>query len=319
MEELGRRLADFGQTEASRRVIAAACRENEWFTPAEVERAVGAICSRMLTRERLTVWLAAYEVPVAEPRNVLVVMAGNIPLVGFFDLLCVVAAGHCCLVKPSAKDRVLISAMVDLLRAIDPAVRIAFYDGSQRLDAVIATGSDNANRLFRSRYAGLPSLLRGSRQSVAVLSGRETEEQLAGLADDIWAYSGLGCRNVSMLFVPRGCALQLKMPAVSRKYRNNYRQQRALLEMGSVPFVDLGASLLVEEPEFPTALSRISCRRYDTTEEVEAWLAAHDGRLQCVVSECVAHNRRVAFGAAQCPELTDYPDACDVMKFLTSF
>ena len=174
----------------------------------------------------------ALPVPVAEPRRVLVVMAGNIPLVGFFDMLCVLAAGHRCLVKPSAKDTVLMEYVIGLLRGIDPQVPVEFYDGSTSPDAVIATGSDNANRYFRAQYAGIPALLRGNRQSVAVLGGRETPAQLTALADDIWAYSGLGCRSVSLLFLPEGYDLQLRMPEVNVKYRNSYRQQKALPDDG---------------------------------------------------------------------------------------
>ena len=316
---LGARLLGFGDDDATRAVMDAACRANGWFAPADVRRAVRAVACDMLQREKLEAWLANYPaLPVAAPRRVLVVMAGNIPLVGFFDLLCVLAAGHRCLVKPSAKDRVLTEYVVGMLRELDPEVPVGFYDGSSPVDAVIATGSDNANRYFRTQYAGIPALLRGSRQSVAVLSGRETEAQLEGLADDIWAYSGLGCRSVSLLFVPEGYDLRLRMPAVNEKYRNNYRQQKALLTMTGRPFRDLGSAVAVEERAFPAALSRIACSRYKTLGEVEAWLAQHDAELQCVVSECVSHGRRTGFGCAQSPALTDYPDDRDVIAFLAA-
>ncbi len=315
---LGRRLTDFGQDAHTQNIVERACRGNAWFTPADVRRAVAAIADDMLRRDRLETWLSAYPVPVAAPRRVLVVMAGNIPLVGFFDLLCVLACGHRCLVKPSAKDRVLTEYVVGLLREIDPEVPVGFYDGSSPVDAVIATGSDNANRYFRTQYAGIPALLRGSRQSVAVLSGNETEVQLEGLADDIWAYSGLGCRSVSLLFIPEGYDLRLRMPAVNEKYRNNCRQQKALLTMTGRPFRNLGSAVAVEEQAFPTALSRIACWHYKTLGEVEAWLAQHDAELQCVVSECVSHSRRAGFGRAQSPALTDYPDDRDVIAFLAA-
>ena len=316
---LGARLLGFGDDDATRAVIDSACRVNGWFTPADIRRAVRAIACDMLQREKLEAWLADYPaLPVAEPRRVLVVMAGNIPLVGFFDLLCVLVSGHGCLVKPSAKDSVLMEHVVGLLREIDPSAPVRLYDGTSPVDAVIATGSDNANRYFRTQYAGIPALLRGSRQSVAVLSGRETEAQLEGLADDIWAYSGLGCRSVSLLFVPEGYDLRLRMPAVNEKYRNNYRQQKALLTMTGRPFRDLGSAVAVEERAFPAALSRIACSRYKTLGEVEAWLAQHDAELQCVVSECVSHGRRTGFGRAQSPALTDYPDDRDVIAFLAA-
>lgn len=326
---LGERLRSFGSDAATRRIAEEACRANGWFapseigrangwfTPSEIGRALRAIADRMLRREALAEWLAAYPVPVAAPRRVLVVMAGNIPAVGFFDLLCVLASGHRCLVKPSAKDAVLIEYIVGLLHKLDPDVPVGFYDGSAPVDAVIATGSDNARRHFQSRFADIPALLRGHRQSVAVLSGAETPEQLAGLADDIWAYSGLGCRSVSLLFIPEGCDLRLAMPAMNPKYRNNYLQTRALLAMTGRPFLDLGCAVAVEQADFPSSLSRIAYTRYRSLAEVEAWLAAHDEELQCVVSECIGHSRRTGFGCAQSPALADYPDALDTMRWLT--
>lgn len=314
---LGQRLRGFGSEARSRQAIAEACAENPWFSPDDVRRAVAALVDDMLDRDRLTRWLARYpELPVAKPRNVLVIMAGNLPLVGFFDLLCVVAAGHRCLVKPSAKDRVLIGYVLELLREIDPSVPVSIYDGGNSVEAVIATGSDNAVRYFRERYAAIPALLRGSRQSVAVLSGRETPEQLRGLADDIWAYAGLGCRNVSLIFVPEGVEPKLHATTTNIKYRNNYIQQHALMSMQRREFVDLGGALLVEQREFPAALSVIACARYRSIDEVREWLLAHDNELQCVVSECVDHSRRVGFGQAQHPALEDYPDDCDVMAWL---
>lgn len=316
---LGDRLRCFGDDERTKRVIAEACRANGWFTPKEVQRAVAAISDHMLRRERLAEWLAPYPVPVAAPRRVLVVMAGNIPLVGFFDLLCVVASGHRCLVKPSSKDTVLVEYIVDLLHTLDPDIPVSFYDSLESLDAVIATGGDNAVRHFRTHYAGIPSLLRGSRQSVAVLSGHETTEQLMGLADDIWAYSGLGCRNVSLVFLPQGCELALTPPAtLNDKYRSNYRQTRALMTMTQEPFLDFGAAVAVSQRSFPATLSQISYTHYSSLEQVGIWLAEHDAELQCVVTACLPHSRRVGFGCAQSPALTDYPDARDVVAWLAA-
>ena len=208
--------------------------------------------------------------------------------------------------------------VVGLLREIDPSAPVRLYDGTSPVDAVIATGSDNANRYFRAHYAGIPSLLRGSRQSVAVLSGHETPEQLAGLADDIWAYSGLGCRSVSLIFAPEGYEPALQIPPVNDKYINNYRQQRSLLEMQGRPFVDLGCAVAVEQCAFPAALSRIAYAHYATLDEVVAWLAGHDGELQCVVTGCLPHSRRAGFGSAQSPALTDYPDDRDVLAWLAA-
>lgn len=315
--ELGDSLRGFGTDAPTCDVIDRACRANGWFMPGDVRRAVAALREEMMRGELLSQWLSRYPVPVATPRRVLVVMAGNIPLVGFFDLLCVLAAGHRCLIKPSAKDTVLMDYVVGLLRRIEPELPVGFYDGREEIDAVIATGGENANRLFRTRYAGIPALLRGHRQSVAVLSGRESPEQLAGLADDIWAYSGLGCRNVSLLFLPHGYRPALRMPAMNPKYGRNYLQEKVLLTLTGTPFIDLGGAVIREQGEFPRALSCIAYAYYRSEEEVVAWLSEHDAQLQCVVSESVPHGRRVAFGRAQLPALTDYPDDRDVMDFLT--
>lgn len=249
--ELGRRLGTFGRDKTSRRIIRRAEQENGWFTEPEIRRAVEALRSEMLDQVRLRAWLAPYRVPVAVPRDVLVIMAGNLPLVGLFDLLCVVASGHRCLVKPSSKDRVLIGYAIDELKRIDPATRVGYYDDAMTPDAVIATGGDNANRYFRARFPGIPALLRGSRQSVAVLTGHESPEQLAGLSDDVFAYSGLGCRNVSLLFLPGGCEPMLAPPPMSSKYHNNYMQQRALLTLQGRSFRDCGGAFSFPCGTFP--------------------------------------------------------------------
>ena len=316
--ELGERLATFGEDAASCAVIERAEAENGWFTAADVSFAVQAIREQMLQAERLEQWLSAYSLPESapqKPHNVAIIMAGNIPLVGFFDLLCVVASGNNALVKVSGKDRILMEYIVDLLRDIEPEIPIVEF-ADQTVDAVIATGSDNANRYFRSRFANIPSLLRGNRHSVAVLTGNESREEMEALSEDIYRYSGLGCRNVSLIFAPEGCEVKLAEREVCRKYANNLRQTRALLEMGCVPYEHSGCSVLVEGEEFSAQLSRINVVRYRSLAEVEAWLEAHEEELQCVVAGTIEHSRRVDFGSAQRPALTDYPDDRDVMRFL---
>jgi len=314
---LGRRLEEFGRTPATQEVVRRAAAANAWFLPQEIVRAVEALRTEMLDRGRLERWAAGYG-PIERPKQVLVVAAGNIPLVGFFDLLCVLVSGHACRIKPSGKDAVLMRYIVDELKAIDPDLPLCISGIGGRPDAVIATGSDLANRYFRALFGGIPSLLRGNRQSAAVLSGRETEAELRGLEEDLFAYSGLGCRSVSLLFLPRGGLPELHCTACNEKYRRNYLQQRAVLRMRRMPYVDLGGALLCEARDFPTALSCIHYTFYDTPAEAEAWLRAHDSELQCVVSRCAAHPRRVDFGRTQHPRLTDYADDADTMRFLRS-
>ncbi|MEG1611134.1 MAG: acyl-CoA reductase [Alistipes sp.] len=314
--ELGKRLSQFGANAVSRHVIEQAQAANEWFTAQDIKQAVSAFRTEMLQRDKLEKWLCPYPLPTATIRRVLVVMAGNIPLVGFYDLLCTLAVGDHCVVKPSSKDSVLMVYIVELLREINPEVAISFYVEGEDVDAVIATGGENANRYFKAHFATLPSLLRGSRQSVAVITGTESLAQLQGLSDDVFAYSGLGCRNVSLLFVPRGYTKQLQMPPMNTKYHNNYLQTRALLKIAGQPFCDLGSAVMVEQRAFPMALSQVNYTFYDNLSEVATWLAAHDTELQCVVSEGLHHARRVDFGHAQLPTLTDCPDERDVVDFL---
>lgn len=317
---LGERLANFGEDARSSAIIAQAAADNGWFTREDMCSAVSAIRREMLCEPKLRRWLAGYDFAGAGGRRVLIVMAGNIPLVGFYDLLCTIACGHCAVVKPSAKDRVLVRYVVELLREIEPGIEICECEDDDMLsvgaDAVIATGSDNARRRFKAAFAGRPQLLRGSRHSVAVLSGDESVEQLSALQRDIMTYSGLGCRNVSMVFVPAGFGLRLQPWSVNPKFRNNYRQTRALLHMRGAKFADTGSLLVTAADEFPAALSLLAVHEYGALDEVERWLAAHDEEVQCVVSECVAHPRRVGFGESQSPRLEDAPDDVDVIRFL---
>lgn len=318
--QLGERLAAFGKDARSSAVIERAVAENGWFTADGIRTAVEALRSEMLDADKLQKWLSGYDLTGIKPRRVAIVMAGNIPLVGFFDLLCTIVCGHCAVIKPSGKDRVLVEYIVELLREIEPAIAIEECDNESLTpadaDAVIATGNNNTRRHFKAVFAGKPQLLRGSRHSVAVLSGNESAAQLEGLGRDIVTYSGLGCRNVSMLFVPAGYRLQINAIPSNPKFRNNYIQTRAVMLMRGEEFSDTGGMLLVGSDELPAAISCIAVKEYKELSEAAEWLAAHDEVVQCVVSECLEHPRRVSFGCAQHPQLTDYPDDIDVVKFL---
>ena len=321
-EELGRRLAEFGNDDTSQEVVAQAMAENEWFSEGDIRYAVEAIRGEMLDAEKFSKWLSFYPSAVScDAKRVAIIMAGNIPLVGFFDLMCVLASGNIPYVKPSSKDRVLEGYIERLLREIEPKLCIERYTENAEYDAVIATGGDSANLYFRTTFAGTPCLMRGSRHSVAVLSGKENEAEMALLADDIFIHSGLGCRNVSLVFVPRGNELSLPTRKMCDAYHNNYRQCRALLTMQGVEFDDLGEAVVVKQPkaEFPRFLSQINVVEYDDVADVRAWLAENDESLQCVVSNIEGlHSRCVAFGRAQSPTLFDYADERDTMQFLLS-
>lgn len=319
--ELGVRLAEFGSDERSRSVIARAVAENEWFSVEDIRYAIEAVRVQMLDADKIAKWLACYPaIGSRATKRVAVIMAGNIPLVGFFDLMCVIAAGYIPCVKPSSKDCVLEGYIEQLLLEIEPSLCIEKYVEGADYDAAIATGGDSANLYFSTAFEGIPCLLRGSRHSVAVLSGKESKEEIMRLADDIFIHSGLGCRNVSLVFVPKDHKLSLPMHKMSRAYHNNYLQCRALLTMRSAKFEDLGEALLVRSgAEFPRFLSQINMVEYSELKEVERWLSENDERLQCVVSNVEGlHSRCVPLGCAQLPTLLDYADERDTMQFLTS-
>ncbi|MFI3259903.1 MAG: aldehyde dehydrogenase [Rikenellaceae bacterium] len=314
--ELGRRIS----SGVPLSVVERATSENKWFSVSDIEFAVAAINSMMLDRERIESWVSDYETKSSRSESILIVMAGNIPLVSFFDLLCVLVSGHKAIIKLSHKDRVLIGWIVDILRDIESSIPIFIYNERITPDRVIATGGDAAVRHFGELYRGVTTLLRGSRHSVAVLSNGENE--LDGLKEDIYRYSGLGCRNVSMIFVHKGYDLSNlqapKLEELNPKHRNNYLQNRALLNLRGESFIDNGASCLIYQDHFPTQISTLAIVEYDEVESVERWIKENDEVLQCVVasSSTINHPRRVDFGEAQRPTLYDYADGVDTMSFL---
>ena len=312
---LGERLANFGDDEHSNRIIEDALAANGWFTRADILRAVDAIRSEMLDREVLSKWLNNYTA-TAEPKRVAVIMAGNIPLVGFFDLLCVLAAGHECHLKPSSKDSVLMRYVVEQLRDIDKDIAIFDYSADATYDMAIATGGDDANLYFREHFAGTRTLLRGSRHSIGVLSGAESAEELRALYNDITAYSGLGCRSVSMLFVPRDYVPNFERGvAENGKLRRNIQAMRATLTIEGAEFYDAGAFIMRRGVDFAQSLAVVTLKEYADIEEVNAWIKTNAEHIQCVVSNCGIEGSQ-PLGRAQYPALTDYADGVDTIRFL---
>lgn len=324
--ELGNKLLSFGTDALSRDVIACAVAANEWFTAEDVAMAVDAIRRKMLSRESLTDFVDGFrnEESRGAPKNVAVIMAGNIPAVCFADMLYVLVTGNRCHYKPSSKDSELMRYLVDTIRETDPDAALFEYDPAKRYDAVIATGSDTTVQYFSGRYVDTPSLLRGSRYSVAVIAGGETDDTIEGLAADIFSYSGLGCRNVSLLFVPReydvkklAFRLNSKRRVINPLYLGDYRQLRALALMLGEEFTDGGSFLLKPADVFSDRIGVVNYARYDTLSEVEKWLAVNDSKLQCVaVDDYIEHPRRVRIGQTQYPTLYDYADGRNVVEFL---
>lgn len=316
------------------RAVEEAGRENEWFTPRQIEAAVGALKNDLLSSEQLRSWLDRYPLPVsAGCRKIGIVMAGNLPLVGFADLAAAVAAGCRVWVKPSSKDRVLMEYVVRVLRQSGCRVELidALPAGANDWDGVIATGSDATRDLFARQFAGMPVLLRGTRQSVAVLDGGESDTEVAGLSEDLFLYWGLGCRSVVRLFVPQGydmerlasrlavCGVQEAHP----KYEACYRYARAMAAMGGERVVDGGFFLLrhVGLDVGPTVphVAEVLWSEYRSEVEVAEWLERHEGALQCVAGAVPeGFPRGVRLGETQHPGWTDYADGVDTIRFLLS-
>lgn len=318
--QLGMHLKGFGQDKASTQCMQQAIVENRWFSAEEILLAIDAIRSELLERKKIEDWIKPYSTAITkcQPQRIAIIMAGNIPLVGFFDLMCALICGHSVAIKPSSKDRALMEYVCRTLNDIDPQINIAQYNPEADYDKIIATGGDSAARHFSQCYATTPSLIRGSRHSAALLDGNESKAELEGLYHDIFSYSGMGCRNISLLLLPEGYTPPIVVPKMNEMFHGNYLHHRAMLTMQGVTFNDHGGALTVEQDSFSDALSIINIMRYRTIGQAEEWLKTHDEQLQCVVSHCSLHPRCVAFGRAQYPALTDYADGIDVIKFLTA-
>jgi len=299
--------------------------QNPWFIPEFIETATNNIARHFLQTAPLTAWATQYQVPTenAHPKNVGLIMAGNIPLVGFHDFLCVFISGHQQTIKPSSKDDVLIKHLVQQLHTWDEATRalIGFADMLKGCDAYIATGSNNSARYFEYYFSKYPHIIRRNRTSVAILTGNETMEDLARLADDVYLYFGLGCRNVTKLYVPDQYDFVPLLEAFKKynyladhhKYKHNYDYILAVLILNRQYYMTNQSIILHESKALFSPISQLNFEYYTHLQQVEEELA-NDNDVQCI-----AGNNHVPFGTTQQPSLTDYADGIDVMKFLLGF
>ena len=302
---------------------------NAWFTEEQVRRAIENIAV-LLTSTDLSRWLGMYpELPGNGPQKTIgVVMAGNIPLVGFHDLLSVLLSGHKFLGKPSSKDDHLLRSITELLCAIEPefADRISYTEGYLKdADAIIATGSDNTARHFEYYFRDIPHIIRRNRNGVAVLTGNETRDELLGLGDDIFAYFGLGCRNVTKIFIPVGYPLERLLESLEyfsslrdhHKYANNLEYNRSVYLMNSISFLDNGVLLLKEDERYSSPVGVVYYETYTELDNVVKKIILEQEQVQCVVTIAEGIENAVAPGNSQSPALWDYADGVDTMKFLT--
>jgi hypothetical protein len=301
---------------------------NPWFIPAQTHLAIRGIREMLLT-DLLENWLAKYPVPsTIDQKSVGLVMAGNIPGVGFHDLLCVLLTGHVAHIRLSSSDRVLIPWLVDRLLEIEPAFaeQIRWAERLQGMDAYIATGSNNSARYFDYYFGKYPHIIRKNRTSVAVLNGKETAEELVLLASDVLQYFGLGCRNVSKFYVSNPQQALAFLEASSpmsyvmdhHKYANNYDYNKSIYLVNGVDHLDNGFLLMRQSADLVSPIAVVHYAMYHSQEEVENELSNQSDRIQCTLSKDGWLPGSIPFGAAQCPAVSDYADNVDTIQFLLS-
>jgi len=296
---------------------------NGWFSEENVRKALSE-WGNALSEANLEKWLSAYALKEpSTPKTVALILAGNLPLVGFHDVLTVLISGNKALIKLSSDDDKLIPAVLEVLtKDIQPefAPYIQFAAGKlETFDAVIATGSDNSSRYFESYFGKYPHIIRSNRTSIAVLNGEETPEELKALGHDIFDYFGLGCRNVSKLFVPADFDLDRFFGAVfpfhsiiqHKKYANNYDYHKAIMLMNRDQLLENGFLLVKEDEQLHSPLAVLYYERYNSREDLESKLQKLEGKLQVIVGRDF-----VPFGKSQSPELWDYADGVDTLQFI---
>jgi len=371
LAELGHFLRSGGDEELDQ-AIQQSYLENKWFTEENTRKALSAIAHEFLDKAKLEAWVAQYRhlsslghlslshsslghsslghsSLVPEPndpmttndpmtpnapmsKTVALIMAGNIPLVGFHDWLCVFVAGHRAKVKLSDKDKRLLPFLVKKMGewAHESWAYTEFLSEGDRLtdfDMVIATGSNNTARYFEQYFGKYPHIIRRNRNAVAVLSGMETAEELQALGQDIFSYFGLGCRNVSKIYVPHGYHFDTLLEALHEyreminhdKYKNNFDYNFTLYIMNGIPHKNNGCLLLKEDTSLQARIASVHYEYYDELQDLDALLAEKRDEIQCVVGKIKVNGFTVLpFGQSQKPTLNDYPDGVDVMRFLTA-
>lgn len=294
---------------------------NAWFDDENIEQAITGITGRFLQEDALQKWAQQYPAPAAR-KIVGIVMAGNIPLVGFHDFLCGFISGHILHIKLSSKDDILLSHLVNKLAEWQPEISelVIFADNLKGCDAYIATGSNNTARYFEQYFGKYPHIIRRNRTSVAVLSGNETAQDLHNLGKDIFSYYGLGCRNVTKVFLPEGYDINLLLDGLKaysdiihhHKYKNNYDYYLAIYLLNKVPYISNDFLLMVENKE---PFSAVAVLHYEYYADKAALIEdlQSDDNIQCVVD-----NHNIRYGYSQFPTLSDYADGVDTMMFLST-
>ena len=303
--------------------ILRASRENKWFTPDYIKVAGKAIAENMLNKASLESIAEQYNISdhPSSTKTVGLVMAGNIPYVGVQDLVCTFLAGHKSRIKPSSKDSILLSHLLEVMVTMEPEVAewIKIQDMLKDCDAYIATGSNNSARYFEFYFSKYPHIIRKNRTSIALLDGNETAEELEHLADDVQMYFGLGCRNVTQIWVPEGYDFLPLLNALRKydeyknhdKYRNNFDYQLTIAIMNNRFYMSNDSIVLLENANPFSPISQLHYQFYKDKNSVADLL--DKDKIQCLVGK-----GHVPFGRAQQPSLSDFPDGVDILEFLKS-
>jgi len=300
---------------------------NQWFTLENVLFACEG-WSKSLTKNNLEDFISSVDINNVNPKKVAIIMAGNIPLVGFHDFLAVLISGHSVVVKQSSNDKHLLPILAKYLQYVNEDFKQEIKFSEEKLsgfDAVIATGSDNTARYFEHYFGKYPSIIRKNRNSVAVLTGNETEEELSSLSDDIFTYFGLGCRSVSKLFIPKDYNFDKLFNAVYKhkdiinnaKYANNYDYNKAVYLMSLFDLLENGFLMLKEDSSYSSPISSLFYEKYDDLESLKTQLVADADSIQCIVANGFMENE-ISFGETQKPKLTDYADGVNTLAFLAT-
>ncbi|MFA8450019.1 MAG: acyl-CoA reductase [Bacteroidales bacterium] len=301
---------------------------NTWFIPNFTENAIHSL-GKMLEKENLEKWLKQYPnlSAINNKKTVAVIMAGNLPLVGFHDFLCVLLSGHSILVRLSSNDKILLPKIAEILQIINPEFKDSIKFTSQIIkdyDAIIATGSDNSSRYFEFYFGKYPNIIRKNRNSVAILNGDETADDLKMLAEDIFLYFGLGCRSISKIYIPEGFKISKILDSWEdfvflkdhSSYFNNYEYNKSIYLINEIPHLDNGFAILKEDTKLNSPLSVIHFEYYNSKNSVMEVLKENREKIQCICQKNPCDKDFVPLGETQSPQLWDYADNIDTLDFL---
>lgn len=321
--QLGKKFSSLTQKEKEQ-LYNRAKAKNAWFTFDNIDFSIQQIANN-LTREKMDDWLQDYSLSISNPKNIGLVTAGNIPLVGFHDFISVLLSGHNLMAKLSSQDEVLMKYVAQVIIEEQPEFKnkINFVEKLNNIDAIIATGSNNSSRYFEYYFGKYPNIIRKNRTSVAVLTGRENDTEYQGLGEDIFRYFGLGCRNVAKIYVPQNFnpaefierLTPWQVVNENHKYANNYDYNRSVYLLKQLPFWEGGYFLMLETEDLYSPLAVLYFEKYHDLTKLKSKIKNQENQLQCVVGN-IDYPGALPFGQAQKPAWKDYADNLDTMKFL---